>query len=399
MILRSYFSRCPGIAVSLYLLASAVVGLTTPAAANELDTLYSQVLRNPGNSELNLRFAKLAEDAGKLRWALSAYERVVLNDPDNADGLTGLTRIRRKLQPNTTLLTVQLGTQFESSPRYYLPPRRGEAQGIGSAALLDERTINGTRWRTNGVVAGILHSHEHDLNYGVVGLETGPVLDALAGWAFHPAVGGSAATFDHRYYYSEGSASATFDSNSRGIYRSVQFRGAYRSYDDFFPSGHGYYVEARGKLAVPGVIGAGSVGIISPWAVWSDISGNASVVTPIITELQPGAYLEYGGRFDIIKSLTPWLVAGLNFAVSKRDYRTDVVVATGQSRTDTIVSPGASLTFPNLLAYQTDLRLEYRYLMDRSNDATKTFNDHIATVSVVSRFDPTQPPAWNVPKR
>ena len=48
-----------------------------------------------------------------------------------------------------------------------------------------------------------------------------------------------------------------------------------------------------------------------------------------------------------------------------------------------------SLTFPNLIALQTDLRLDYRYLMDRSNDPTKSFHDHIVTASVIARFDPT----------
>jgi hypothetical protein len=72
-------------------------------------------------------------------------------------------------------------------------------------------------------------------------------------------------------------------------------------------------------------------------------------------------------------------------------------VTTGEKRRDTIFSPGASLTFPNLFAYQSDLRLEYRYLMDRSNDPTKSFNDHIVTASVIARFDPTAAPPWARP--
>jgi hypothetical protein len=401
MVLRWHFRKAGGLAVAAYLMAA--VGLTASmpgmAQAAELDQLYSQVLQHPGNSELNLRFAQLAEHGGYLRWALSAYERVVVNDPNNSEALTGLTRVRRMLQPDTTLLTVQLGTQYESTPRYYLQPRHDEGQLLGSVALLDERTFNGIRWRTNGVLAGILHSHEHELNYGVMGLETGPVLDAMPGWAFHPAIGGSAAYFDQRFYYSEGSVSGTFDSNTGGVYRAVSVRGAYRSYDDFFPSGHGFYIEARGKLAVPNVLGPGSVAIVSPWVLWSDISGNANVVTPIITELQPGAYIEYGGRVDWIKSVTEWMAFGVNVAISQRNYRTDIVVAPGEGREDTIFSPGASLTFPNLFAYQTDLRFDYRYLMDHSNDVTKRFNDHIVTASIISRFDPTVPPPWAVPKR
>src|SRR5436305_298908 len=83
------------------------------------------------------------------------------------------------------------------------------------------------------------------------------------------------------------------------------------------------------------------------------------------------------------------LVLCVNIAASQRDYRNDIVITSGDKRRDTIVSPGVSLTFSNLFAIQTDLRLDYRYLMDHSNDPTKSFNDHIVTASVIARFDPT----------
>jgi hypothetical protein len=401
MHLRPYLRHRFVFAVATYLSMLGVwtTTLAVPAGANEIDTLHSQILQHPDNPELNLRFAQLAEADGHIRWALAAYERILLNDPNNTEALKGLQRVRRALQPNTTLLTVQLGGQYESTPRYYLRPRTPELQALGSAALVDERNLGGIRWRTDAVAAGLLHAREGELNYGVVGADTGPVLDALPGWAFHPAVGGNVAYFDNRFYYGEGAVSGTFDSSAFGIYRALVLRSAYRSYNDFFPSGEGFYFEARGKLAVPNVIGPGSVAIVSPFVLKSDISGTASVVTPIITELQPGSYVEWGGRLDLIKSLTNWLALGVNIGASERDYRNDVVLATIEKRHDRITSTGASLTFPNLFAYQTDLRLDYRYLMDHSNDPTKSFNDHIITASVVARFDPTAPPPWATPKQ
>ena len=398
---RRPFFRCRFIAVVTYLLA--VMALVTAASSRvdaaagsspSLDALYAQILTHPGNIELNLRFADLAEHSGYLRWALSAYERVVLLDPNNSEGLAGLTRVRRQLQPNTTLLTVQLGSQYESAPHYYLKPLRPEWEAVGSAALLDERTINGVRWRTDGVLGGVVHTRNSELSYGVVGADTGPVLDAFPGWAFHPAIGGSASYFDHRFYYGEGAVSGTLDSLAGGIYRAFTVRGAYRSYATFFPSNEGPYVEARAKVAVPNAFGSGAVVMLSPWVLWSNISGNANVVVPTITELQPGAYTEVGGRIDILKSLTNWLVLGLNFQAMSRNYRTDLVLITNERRHDIITSPGISFTFPNLFAYQTDLRFDYHYIYDHSNDPTKRFNDHVAMASVVARFDPTTAPAW-----
>ena len=110
-----YFTGPRSAALAIYLLAGAFIlpAMGGHAAADELDTLYSHVMQRPSDSELNLKFAQLAEDAGKLRWALSAYERVNLNDPNNTAAQEGLQRIRRKLQPSTTLMTVQLGAQYE----------------------------------------------------------------------------------------------------------------------------------------------------------------------------------------------------------------------------------------------------------------------------------------------
>jgi hypothetical protein len=63
----------------------------------------------------------------------------------------------------------------------------------------------------------------------------------------------------------------------------------------------------------------------------------------------------------------------------------------GDKRVDSLLVPGAILLFPHLLSPQTDIRLDYRYLWNNSNDATKSFNDHIFTATLVDRFDPRQP--------
>ena len=90
-----------------------MVLLGSPAGADELKRLYAQILRNPTNSELNFRYAQLAEERGEWRKALSAYERVLVNDPDNPDVLRALQRVRRKLQPNTTQYLVETGARWE----------------------------------------------------------------------------------------------------------------------------------------------------------------------------------------------------------------------------------------------------------------------------------------------
>ena len=369
--------------------ATASTSASASAHSKELDQLYARVLRDPANTELNLRFARLAEDEGVLRWALMAYERVTLNDPNNWDAKVGLMRMRRALQPSYTLVTIDLGTGYESNPMYYMPDGKGAWFGQGLVALTDERNIGGQRWRSNGAVFGQVNARYGDLNYAHAGGETGPVFDLLPSVSFTPMLGGSVAYFDDRFYYAEGSASATFEGTSEGIYRSLRFRAAYRSYDDFFPTQEGWYYDIRARVVIPQVFGDSSSLALTPWVLWSDMSG--VVQNALVQEIQPGAYTEYGGRVESFKALTSWMSIGANFQISRRDYRTDIVVATGDKREDTVLIPGATLLFPGLFWNEWDLRLDYRYIRNNSNDATKEFADNIVSASVTKRFDPTRP--------
>src|SRR5579885_980051 len=253
-----------------------VCAFATPsngAVSPQLDALYVEVLQHPGNSDLNLRFAREAEAAGVLWWALSAYERVTINDPGNAEAQAGLQRVRRKLQPDTSQVTLEAGGGYESNPRYYLGPRRNEGVGLASAILFDERAISGMRWRTTGAVTGLFYSQSNDLDYANAELNTGPVVDLFPGWAVVPAIGGSAAYYDHHFYYGEGALTATFEGASQGAFKSFQVKTAYRSYDEFFPSANGFYTEGRARFAFPNLLGSSSVLILSPWVLYSDLSG------------------------------------------------------------------------------------------------------------------------------
>ena len=355
--------------------------------STELDALNAQILQHPQDTELNLRFARAAEAAGVLRWALSAYERVTVNDPGNAEAQAGLQRIRRKLQPDISQVTVALGSAVETNPRYYLGPKRTEIEGLASAIVYDERAIRDMRWRTTGAVTGRLYDKSHDLDYGAASLDTGPVLDILPGWALVPAIGGTASYYDHHFYYGEGAVSATFEGATQGAFRSLQLRTAYRSYDKFFATSGGFYTEARGRLAYPNLLGSGSVVILSPWVRYSDLSG--TVISPI-SELQPGAYVELAGKIEAYKGVTDWLVLGAELTAIDRRYRTDTVPDTGGKRHDNLLIPGASFLFPHVLSYRTDVRITYNYIRDNSNDSSKDFDDHVVTATLVYRFDPTE---------
>jgi hypothetical protein len=354
-----------------------------PGAAAELARVYAQILRDPTNSALNLRYAELAEASGKLRWALAAYERVLVNDPGNAEAQAGLQRVRRRLQPDSTQFTAELGAIGESNPRYLPSGARGEIQGLASLGVRDERALGDVRWRTTASAFGLLHSNEHDLNYGYIGAATGPVVDLAPGLLFHPAIGGAATLFDNRFYYGEAVAMATFEDIYQGLYRSLRFRGAFRDYDSFFPSQRGFYADVTGKFSTR--LSPDDLLILSPWVRWSDIKGSV-VQTLLLIDVDPGSYIEGGGKIELYHRVFQWLLIGGNVTLIERAYRSPIVGSLTGHRRDFLVIPGAAVVFPNLLGFHRDLRFEYKFQHDHSNDPTQSFNDHIVAATVAARF-------------
>jgi hypothetical protein len=381
----------------LICVAAAILAgcLSAAAAPDDLARLYARVLRNPGDSAINLQYAKLAEDQGKLRWALSAYERVATNDPNNEEAQRGLARIRRKLQPNSTQIIAEIGTAWETNPRYTndnpgnLQRPRSEFQGFGSLQMRDERAIADLRWRTNALVTGIVHEREADLNYGYAGATTGPVLDFIRASTLHLGFGGGASSLKHRLLYSEAVATATVEQEAFGALQTVVFRGGYREYDDFFPVSRGYYSDVRAKISIPHVFWEDNLLVVMPWVRWSGISGTATSF--MLNEVQPGAYMEFGTRAELVRPIVDGVVFGPTVTVLARNYHADrVPFEVNTKRHDVIAGPGAIMWFPTLFTgwagVQTALKIEYQYYRDNSNDPTRSFNDHIVASSLVMRY-------------
>lgn len=375
------FSRLAAVALLLSLFAVS-------ANADELKRLYTQILRDPANSELNFRYARLAEERGELRKALAAYERVLVNDPNHPDVLRALQRIRRKLQPNTTQVLFEIGGGWESNPRRLASGKSGDGVALARFTVKDERGFgDASRWRTIGQLLGDIYFDNSDLRYGYAGAYTGPVVDLTPNLAVHAALGGGAAYFDQRYFFSEATANLTFESYLEGAFHTVRVRGGYRDYDDFFPSDNGFFADVTGKFSFPNILGPNDIFIASSWYRWSDIGGTGfSLLTPT-EQVQPGRYTEFGGKLEYYRRVVEWMTVGGSIAVSKRDYSKtfDVLASATVSRRDVTIVPGATLIFHHVMGYQTDLRVDYRFERNDSNQVVRDYENHIATVMLVSR--------------
>jgi cytochrome c-type biogenesis protein CcmH/NrfG len=68
-----------------------------PVRADEIADIYQRLQNDPRNVTLNLQYAQAAEKAGKLKWALPAYERALSADPGNRQAQSGIDRVTNRL--------------------------------------------------------------------------------------------------------------------------------------------------------------------------------------------------------------------------------------------------------------------------------------------------------------
>lgn len=366
------------VAAATAIALASVVDVGT-ASADDLTSIYGQILDNPVSVELNLQYAMIAEGRGEYRKALSAYERILANDPGNEAARRGLQRIRRIIEPPITQTTWEGGGKIESNPLREPSPVAGDIFGYGSVRVRDERPLGAYRWRTLLGAYGELHSRETQMNYGNLSAETGPLID-LGGsmLTFRPAAGGAIAAFDGRFYYWDLNASGTLEGYLQGAHQWVRLRTGYRQYDPSFTSDDGFYADLTGRFSRNDIFHDGDVVSVSPWLRWSGIAGEPNGGAD---EFSPGRYIDYGATVEYAKIINEWLTASASFKVGDRLYA-DIG---GGARRDLTLSPGASLIFTNLLGIQTDLRFDYRYEWNDSNDDDHDWQNHSLKIGVVVR--------------
>ena len=200
-------------AFSIILLCLLTLASAGVSRADELSDLNAMILRDPTNIELNLRYARLAEQKGELKKALSAYERVTVNSPLNYEAQEGFRRIVRKLQPEGTRVTIELGGGWESNPARLARGGNSDWLGLARIELRDERRFGDVSWRTIGSGIGEFYLDQGStVNYAAAGAVTGPVWDVTPQFALHAAVGGGAALYGDHKLYEEVVAAFTLES-------------------------------------------------------------------------------------------------------------------------------------------------------------------------------------------
>lgn len=366
-------------------LAAAVVatGLaSSPALADALSEANALIIDDPANIELNLDYALIAEGQGKYRLALAAYERILLNYPDNRAAKRGLVRVRRIIQPPSTHKFLEAGTKWESNAAHASDGGDDDFQGYARVRVKDERAFGGTRWRSVGTVYGEVHSEDHSLNYGNISGTIGPIVDLGASMvSLHPAIGGAVAMREDRFYYADVNVSATFEGYLEGAYQWARFRAGYRQYDEDLTSDDGFYLDASGRYSKSDVLLENDVVSITPTIRWNEIDGTFN---DNVNDFSPGKYVFAGVRLAYARAINDLLTVEASIKVDDRYFLVDKA-PNGDDRQDVTITPGMSLLLKDVLGVQTGLRFSYQYEYNDSNDPDHDYDNHVLGVAVVAR--------------
>jgi hypothetical protein len=367
------------------LLAASVTALTVATAhPQDLADLNRQILENPQDVALNLRYARAAEDAGQLRLALVAYERVLINDPTNEDARRGYERIRRAIEPPFTATRIEVGARWDSNPANHDFGDEEEAvTAFLHGTLVDERNMGSHRWRS--VVQGELERTPDidELDYAYLGAQTGPLFRVGPHTAAVPAVGVAGAMLDDDPYFTEANVGVTVEGRGDSFSYWWRLRVGWRDYDEVATADNGPYAELIGGVTAPQLFAERGTLVVVPWVRWSDIEGSAF---SFFDEFVPGQYTEYGVDAEYKYRLTDNLGVGVGVRARQRDYDSTTVMFGTETREDTYVAPNASVTLTNVLPCECDVRARYQHRDNDSNDPFSEYEADQVQLSLIARF-------------
>jgi hypothetical protein len=358
------------------------VGFAHAQQAGDLDTLGQRILDNPQDVDLNLSYAAAAEAAGKPRLALVAYERILINDPSNEAARRGYERLRRIIEPAYTVTRVEVGARYDTNAAnlnedsFFTVP--DSTTYFAKLMVADERALGDRRWRS--ILNLTLEDNDEldALNYGYLGAQTGPIYYVAPHIAAMPSVGVGAATLGDDFYFGEIYAALTLEGRANGMSYWARVRGGYREYEEVDPfifgtaTDNGPYVELQGGLTKPQLLLERDTLTVQPFVRWNSVDGD-------VFGFAPGSYTEYGIDANYNYQLTDHVQLSAGALVREREFD-------GFDRTDSYVSPQASVVLQRMLPCDCDVRLQYRTRDNDSSDFISSYDAEQVTLSLAARF-------------
>lgn len=410
-------SALAGCALGMCALAAIV---PSDARADQLSVLSERIMANPADVSLSIEYGKLAEANGKLRWALAAYERVLMIDPTNAEAMEGLSRVRWHMEPATTVWTLDGGVFVDTnpyrvgnydpygySPNPYLNifsayPEKTDTSFVLGLSMRDDRPAGDLRWRTTARVEQQWWVDNTQLDGGYATAASGPMFQltptiamriapmATYSWLnngldsvvlpnpyydpvyypvenFYYGPGGN----DHLRFWEVGGLLG-FEGYLNGAMQRLDVSVGYRTYGDAYSASKGLVVGVIGRFTQPNLFADDDALTVQPWFRWADLGEPQDDQYLYWYGQRDGSITEGGVKVGYSKALTSWmtLVGTMNvvYRDSKFSWENDPYgYFPPNELKEWVYTPGIAAVLPNVFVDGLDLRFEYSYEYTDSN--------------------------------
>jgi hypothetical protein len=377
--------------ITAALIAAMCVGFMPVAGLaqerDELQRVYDRILLDPGNTQLNLGYARLAIKKGELRKAIAAYERILARDPKNGAARRGLRRVRRLLRPNVTSATLVFGARGESNPRRFNSRTPKRLDGIFSlrALVSDRRRIGNWRWRSSADLYADYRLVERQLDYGTVSVRTGPVFDIGDKTRVHVFGGAAFSWFDYKPFVVMPRVGLRFEFDDAGPLKFITIRGTYSFINTRFTTRDSLTIGVTPRFVFRNIFKSSLTAVAAPYWRYNGVTGTGSPTVDQTGETFPQRFHQMGLRADLFRKVLPNLTLAVNFSVEYRHFFESVTIGNKQRR-DLWYSPGAQAIVTGLFQRNLDLIFSYNYEWNLSNSGFNNYTNQIFGLRILARF-------------
>lgn len=358
--------------------------------AQSADELFEEVLRDPDNVELNIDFGRAAEREGDDRHALAAYERAVRSDRANGMAYRNYERMRLRLSPPITSGRLSLGASFRTNVLQAADQFDTPSDGTVEARLdiRDERTIAKLRLRTHGNATARLHFDENDLDGGSIKAWTGPVFRPMKDIEVNVTGGGGLRFFDDNLLYYEMSGKAELAIIGDAPPQLLTLYAGYKEVNEKSGSSRtdGFFINLRGRFSHLNVLTSGDVIYLQPSVGFSDGSDSDFDQTNFNSAQVVRDAVDYGVR---VSYFVPTFDDAVTLGAGARFHQTHFdqeISSGGSNRRDSRIEGTLHMIFKDLIQDNVDLRFDYRYERNLSNDPNEDFDNHVVGSKIVWKF-------------
>ena len=344
--------------------------------------IFLRLLKNPADLQLNILYAKNAEERGKINLAIVTYQRMILLDPNNKQWKDNIERLRDLLRPPETTVAAVLGTRISTNAPLN-PDGNGNRAGYNESIVVTldhKRRLGGLRYQATGQFYADYNVKDSASDLILAGLQFGPLLRISTSWQLRPALLFDRSSTDRRkrgfFSYSAGTL-FNFVNLDSGPIRIV----------DISLYHVGFNNETAGKDSI---IFTSSSGLEYQGLKESD----QLILTPNITfnRARGGRgsdgfrdlYYELGFEIEYVTKILENLEIGPLFSYYYRDY-IDYEPGGSTKRDDQNFNIGLQSTAINIIP-DIVILATYSFERNKSNLANETYRNHSIGISFVKSF-------------